>query len=81
MFIRSEHAEFVLGPPKPADPSAREVTLAVCPIGSSQGYGYGPVRTGVVEDVSLCGRWVLLRRDDVRIDERQRVAVMVEDLF
>lgn len=43
-----------------------------------QRFQYEPDRCGICEDVSECGDWLLLMREDVQPSERPRVAVLVE---
>lgn len=74
MVIRSEDAEKWLGSPKKADPILRAKVLKEHPLGSHR--EYEQLRAGVVVDVSLCGQWVLLKRDRVRPNEREKIAVL-----
>lgn len=42
-------------------------------------FKYGEGRTGTGLDASLCGRWVLIERDEVQDGEQGKVAVMRND--
>lgn len=42
-------------------------------------YFYSGLRTGECVDVSECGKWLLLKRDEVKTKEKDKVAVLLID--
>jgi hypothetical protein len=78
MIARSEDAVKLLGPPRAANHARVVAVLEKYPVGTK--VVYEGKRSGAVVDVSACGRWLLIERHETCGTERDKIAVLVNEI-